>query len=123
MPGASYKLASSVFDSGWNSSQVNNLRYISRPALRAAGAKALTTQNWPARLWLKGHAVGFAALIANNLEPFALTASLARAAKVSAPRISAGFATLWMGQATLAIVVLLSFRKRKRRSALGTRNL
>jgi hypothetical protein len=91
--------------------------------LRAAGTKALTTQNWPAGLWLKGHAVGFATLIANNLESFALTPTLARAAKVGAPRISARFATLWMGQATLAIVVLLSFSKRKSRSALGTRNL
>jgi hypothetical protein len=88
--------------------------------LRAAGGKALTAQHWSTRLRFEGDAVGLAALIANNLEPFAFCSSLARAAKVLAPRIAAGFATLGVAEAALAIVVLFSFSKGKRRSAFGT---
>jgi hypothetical protein len=91
--------------------------------LRAAGAEALATQNWPAGLRLEGHTVGFATLIANNLEPFALSSSLARTAKIRAARITTRLAALRMGQAALAIIILLSFSKRKSRSTLGTRNL
>ena len=65
--------------------------------LCAAGAEAVTTEHRPAGLWFEGHAVGLATLIANNLEPFAFcSSSLARTAKVGAPRVAAGFATLRM---------------------------
>jgi hypothetical protein len=97
------------------------LRHISRAAiLCAAGGKTLTAQHWSARLRFEGDAVALAALIANNLEPFAFRSALARTAKVLAPRVAAGFATLGMAQAALAIVVLLSFSKGKTRSAFGT---
>jgi hypothetical protein len=45
------------------------------PALGATGAKALATQNGPSGLRLKWDAVGLAALIADNIEAFALAAS------------------------------------------------
>jgi len=65
--------------------------------LCATGAEAVTAQHRPSRLWFERDAVRLAALIANNLELFALrSASLSRSAKVLAPRITAGFATLRM---------------------------
>jgi len=45
--------------------------------LRAARAKAIATQDWTALLGLERNSVGLAALIANNLEPLALSASAA----------------------------------------------
>jgi len=93
----------------------------SRPAiLCAAGGEALTAQHGPTRLRFEGDAVALAALIANNLEPFAFRSSLARPAKVLAPRVAAGFAALGMAETALAIVILLSFSKGKSRSAFGT---
>jgi len=91
--------------------------------LCAAGAEAVSTKHRPARLRFEGHAVSFAALIANNLEFFALgaSASLAGTAKVLAAGIAAGLATLRMAEATLAIIVLFSLTKRKSSSAFGTR--
>jgi hypothetical protein len=48
-------------------------------------------------LGLEGHAIGFAALVADNLELFALgSASLSRSPKVLAARIAAGLTTLGM---------------------------
>jgi hypothetical protein len=88
--------------------------------LCAAGGKALTAQHWPARLRFEGDAVALAALIANNLEPFAFRSPLAGPAKVLAPRVAAGFAALGMAETALAIVVLFSFSKGKSRSAFGT---
>jgi hypothetical protein len=90
--------------------------------LRATCRKALAAQNRPPRLGLERHAVGLTALIASYLEPFTLAASgLTRStAKVSAPRIAAGFAALGMGKAALPIIVLFSLSKGKARSALGT---
>jgi hypothetical protein len=74
-------------------------------------------------LWFEGHAVRLAALIANNLEFFALgsSTSLAGSAKVLAARIAARLATLGMAQATLAIVILFSLTKGKSISAFGAR--
>jgi hypothetical protein len=98
------------------------LRLCSRAAiLCAARGKALTAKHWPARLRFEGNAVALAALIANNLEPFAFpTTALSGSAKVLAARVATGFATLGMAQAALAIVVLFSFSKGKTRSAFGT---
>ena len=87
--------------------------------LCAAGGKALPAKHWSTRLRSEGNAVGLAALIANNLEPFAFCSSLARATSVRAPRVAAGFATLGVAQTALAIVVLFSFCKGKSRSAFG----
>jgi hypothetical protein len=88
--------------------------------LGAAGGEALTAKHGPARLRFEGDAVALAALIANNLEPFAFRSSLARPAKVLAPRVAAGFAALGMAETALAIVILFSFSKGKSRSAFGT---
>jgi hypothetical protein len=79
-------------------------------------------------LWFKRYAVRFAALIANDFKPFPLcaaatAAALALAAEVRAPRITAGLAPLRMGQAAFAIIILLSFSKRKRASTLGTSDI
>ena len=87
--------------------------------MRAAGGKALAAQNWPALLGLERNAVTLPALVANNLESFSLAATataasaLAGAAKVGAPRVAAWLAALRMSQSAFAIIVLLSFSKRK----------
>ena len=93
-------------------------------ALCATRCKTFTAQNRPAGLGLEGHAVALAALIANNLEAFALaaasSAALSLAAKVRAPRIAAGLATFGMRQSAFAIIVLLTFSKGEVTSTLGT---
>jgi hypothetical protein len=94
-------------------------------ALRPTRRKAFTAQNWSSGLRLEGHAVGLAALIADNLEAFAFaaassTTSLSLTAKILAARVAARFAAFGMGQSAFAIVILFSFSKRKGRSALGT---
>jgi hypothetical protein len=87
-------------------------------ALSTAGGKALAAQNGPACLGLERNTVTLPALIANNLESFPLAATAASsalpgAAKVGAPRVAAWFAALRMSQSAFAIIVLLSFSKRK----------
>jgi hypothetical protein len=97
-----------------------------RASLRPTRRKAFTAQNWSSGLRLEGHAVGLAALIADNLEAFAFAASataLSLAAKILAARIPTGLAAFGMGQSAFAIVILLSFSKRKGRSALGTSDI
>jgi hypothetical protein len=93
-------------------------------ALCATRRKTFAAQNGTAGLWLEGHAVALAALIANDIETFAFaaasTAALSLAAKVLAPRVAAGLAAFGMSQSAFAIIILLSFSKRKGRSALGT---
>jgi len=75
-------------------------------------------------LWLEGHTVSFATLIAHNLEPFALSsATLAWTAKILATRIAAWLAAFRVRQSSLAIIILLSFGKGKARAAFGTRDL
>lgn len=88
-------------------------------ALSAAGGKALAAQNGPARLGLERNTVTLTALIANNLESFPLaataaaTSALSGTTKVGAPRVAAWLAALRMSQSPFAIIVLLSFSKRK----------
>jgi hypothetical protein len=93
-------------------------------ALCATRRKTFAAQNGAAGLGLEGHAVALAALIANDIEAFAFAtaspAALSLAAKILATRIAAGLAAFGMSQSALAIIVLLSFSKRKGRSALGT---
>jgi hypothetical protein len=86
--------------------------------LSAVGGKALAAQNRAPGLGLERNAVTLSALIANNLESFALAATAASsalpgAAKVGAPRVAAGLAALRMSQSAFAIIILLSFSKRK----------
>jgi hypothetical protein len=92
--------------------------------LGATRGKTLATQTGPAWLGLEGHAVALTALIANNLEAFALTAAssaaLSLAAKIRAPRIAAGLAAFGMRQSAFAIIVLLTFCKGEVGSTLGT---
>jgi hypothetical protein len=88
--------------------------------LGAAGAEAVTAKHWSSRLRFEGHAVRLAALIANDLEPFAFSSSaLSRTAKVSPALVAARLAAFGMAQATLAVIFLFSFGKRERTSALG----
>jgi len=109
----------SAWGRGVESSQAASFISSRAAILCAAGGKALAAQHWPARLGFEGDAVALAALIANNLEPFAFRSPLARPAKVLAPRVAAGFAALGMAETTLAIVVLFSFSKGESRSAFG----
>jgi hypothetical protein len=98
------------------------LRHGLRAAvLRSTGGKALTAKHWPARLRFEGYAVALAALIANDLEPFAFpTTALSSAAKVLSAGIAAGLAAFGVAQTAFAIVVLFSFSKRESRSTFGT---
>jgi hypothetical protein len=75
-------------------------------------------------LGLEWNAVGFPALIANDLKAFSLSATRSRtaAACVRAPRVAAGLAAFGMAQSTLAIIILFSFSKGKAGSAIGTSN-
>ena len=87
-------------------------------ALSAAGGKALAAQNGATGLGLEWNTVTLAALIANNLEtfPFAATAAssaLPGAAKILTARVATWLAALRMSQSPFAIIVLLSFSKRK----------
>jgi hypothetical protein len=95
--------------------------------LCATRRKTFTAQNRPAGLGFEGHAVALAALIAHDLEAFAFaataTTALSLAAKVLPPRIAAWLAAFGMGQSAFAIIVLLSFGKRKGRSALGASDI
>lgn len=93
--------------------------------LGAAGGKTLAAQYGPARLWFEGHAVALAALIANDLEAFALssaTASLTRTAKVGSARVATWLAAFGVTQSALAIIILFSFSKWEGCSALGASN-
>jgi hypothetical protein len=91
--------------------------------LRAAGAKALTTQNRPSLLRLERNAVGFTTLIAHNIEALAFASALAGAAKILPARIPARLTTLGVRQSALAIIILFSLGKRKGCSTLGTGDL
>jgi hypothetical protein len=88
--------------------------------LLAAGGKTLAAQNRPSGLRLEGDVVGFPALIANDFVPFALasSATLSRPAEVLAARVATGLTALGMGESALAIIILLSFSKRKGASTL-----
>jgi hypothetical protein len=68
------------------------------------------------------HQVGLATLIANNLEALAFP-SLTPGAKVGATGITTGLATLRVAQATLTIIILFAFTKRKSVSALSACDL
>jgi hypothetical protein len=95
--------------------------------LCATRRKTFTAQNGSAGLRLEGHAVGLAALIADNFEAFAFaaaaSAALSLATKILATRIAAGLAAFGMCQSAFAIIILLSFSKRKGRSALGASDI
>ena len=86
--------------------------------MSAAGGKALTAQNGATGLGLERNTVTLPALIANNLESFAFASTtaasaLSGAAKILAARVAAWLAALRMSQSPFAIIVLLSFSKRK----------
>jgi len=86
--------------------------------LSAAGGKALTAQNGATGLGLERNAVTLPALIANNLKSFPLAATAASSAlpgatKVGSARVAAGLAALRVSQSAFAIIILLSFSKRK----------
>jgi len=90
--------------------------YTLRAALGATSRKTFSAQNRSTGLRLERNVVGLPALIANNLESFALAASaaaLAWTAKVLTARIAARLAALGMSQSAFAVIVLLSFSKRK----------
>ena len=75
---------------------------------------------------LEWNAVGFPALIANNLKAFSLSATGSRAAataRVRAPRVATGLAAFGMAQSALAIIILFSLSKGKAGSAIGTSNI
>ena len=87
--------------------------------MSAAGGKALAAQNGPAFLGLERNTVTLPTLVTNNLESFPLAATAAAsstlpgAAKILAARVAAWLAALRMSQSPFAIIVLLSFSKRK----------
>jgi hypothetical protein len=79
--------------------KLSTWRYIvsSSAILRAAGTEAIAAKHGASSRWLKRHAIGFAALIADNLKLFALgSAAFSGTTKVLAARITAGLAALRM---------------------------
>ena len=76
----------------------NDTENYSSSTLSTTGTEALAAQNWPSRLRLERHAVGLAALIANNFEAlaFASASALAGSAKILPARVPARFTTLWV---------------------------
>jgi hypothetical protein len=82
--------------------------------LRTARAKTIAAQDWPSFLWLEGDRIGFAALVANDLESFTVAASatsLFGSAETLTARITAWFTSFRVTQAPLAIIILFSFSK------------
>jgi hypothetical protein len=63
---------------------------------------------------LEGYGVSLSALVAGNLESFALSTWSSRATKISTARIPARLTPLWVGQVPFLIVFLLSLSERKR---------
>jgi hypothetical protein len=77
-------------------------------------------------LGLEWNAVGFPALIANDLKALALSATGSRsasaAARIRAPRVATGLAAFGMAQSALAIIILFSLSKGEAGLAIGTSN-
>lgn len=95
--------------------------------MRAARTKAIAAQDWSARRRLERHGVWLAALIANDLKSFAFGAAASTAllcsAEILTTRVTARFASLRVTQATLAIIILLSFSKWEGISTLGASDI
>jgi hypothetical protein len=93
--------------------------------LGAAGREALSAQHGSPGRRLEGHRVGFAALVAGDLEPLALAARAASPApaKVGATRVAASLATLRLAEVPLRVILLLTFCEWECRAALGTSDL
>jgi hypothetical protein len=91
--------------------------------LRAAGAETLTAKNWPSGRGLERHGIGFAALVAGNIEALALTspAASAGAAKVCAARVPAGFTAFGLAQVPFLVVLLFALGKGKGLAAFGAK--
>jgi hypothetical protein len=90
--------------------------------LRAARAKTIAAQDWSPRLWLEWNRIGFAALVANDLESFTVAAprsSLFSSAETLTARIAAWFTSFRVTQAPLAIIILFSFSKWEGFATLG----
>ena len=64
----------------------------------------------------------FAALIARDLEPLALTCLSSSATEVGPSRIAAWLTPFWMSQITFPVILLFAFRKCERSAALRTRD-
>jgi hypothetical protein len=89
--------------------------------LRAAGAKTLTAKYWPSGRGLERHGVGFAALVASDIEalPLASSPAATRSAKILAPRISTSFTAFRLAQVPLLVILLFAFGKREGLAAFG----
>jgi len=92
--------------------------------LRAAGAKTFTAEHWPSGRGLERHSVGFAALVADDIEALPLTATAATTAagpaKIGAPRITTGLTTFRLAQVPFLVVLLFALSKREGLAAFGT---
>jgi hypothetical protein len=94
-----------------------------------AGGKAFAAQDWPAARRLKGHAIGFAALVTGNFKPLAVAAATASAASASAateigaPAVAASLTTLRLAQVSFCVIFLLTFGEWKLRAAFGASDL
>lgn len=97
-----------------------------RILLRPAGGKALAAQDWPSARRLKGHAVGFAALVTGNLETLAVATTAACAScatEIGAPAIATSLAALRLAEVSFIIIFLFTFGEWELRAALGASDL
>jgi hypothetical protein len=96
--------------------------------LRAAGGKTFAAQDGSSARRLKGHIVGFAALVTGYFKALAFSAAAPCApstasAEISSAAIAASLATLRLAQVSFSIIFLLTFREWKRRTAFGASDL
>jgi hypothetical protein len=93
--------------------------------LRAAGGKAFAAQHGSSARRLKGHVVGFAALVAGDFKALALAAACAPSAatEIGPAAITASLTTLWLAQVSLRVILLLTFGEWELCAALGASNL
>lgn len=93
--------------------------------MRPAGGKAFAAQDWPSARRLKGHAVGFAALVAGNVETLAVaTAACASSApEIGATAIAASLAALRLAEVSFSVIFLFTFGEWELRAALGASDL
>jgi hypothetical protein len=96
--------------------------------MSAARAETFAAQHGSSARRLEWNGVGFAALVADDLETLAVASASAsasaasRAAKVGSPRISTILATLGLAQVALGVILLFAFCEGKGFVAFGTGN-
>jgi hypothetical protein len=101
------------------------LRLLLLLLLRPAGGKTFAAKHGSSARRLKGHAIGFAALITGNFETLSVapTACPSSATKIGASAIATSLATLRLAEVSFRVIFLLTFCEWELRAALGASDL